>query len=271
MNETALETVLRRDRAIVVASLVAVTAVAWLYVLGLSAGMDMGGMDMTGFRMISTGFAMAMAPAAAPWSAWDFVLMCAMWAAMMVGMMTPSVVPMILIYARAGRMAAAAGRPLAATSWFAAGYLLTWVVFAFAATTAQWALERFALLESTMAMTSGVLGGGVLIAAGLYQWSPLKHACLSECQSPVRFIQRHGGFRGDTAATLRLGGEHGLYCIGCCWALMMLLFVGGVMNLLWIAALTAFALAEKIIPAGRLVPRLAGAGLIAAGVGLLTR
>jgi predicted metal-binding membrane protein len=269
MTATALETVLRRDRLIVAASLVAVTALAWLYVLQLAAGMDMGGMDMTGFRMISTGFEMAMAPAQEPWSTADFVMMFAMWAVMMVGMMTPSAAPMILIYARVGRMAATAGRPVAAAAWFVAGYLLLWVGFALAATTAQWALERFALLDPAMATASTMLGGGVLIAAGLYQWTPLKYACLSECQSPLLFIQRHGGFRGDALGALRLGSEHGISCIGCCWALMVLLFVGGVMNVLWIAALTIFALVEKISPAGRLVSRVAGLVLIAAGVRLI--
>lgn len=269
MSGTAFETVFRRDRAIVAAALVAVTALAWVYVLQLAAGMDMGGMDMTGFRMISTGFEMAMAPVHEPWGARDFVLMFAMWAAMMVGMMTPSAAPMILIYARAARMAVTAGRPLAATAWFVAGYLLLWVGFALAATTAQWVLERYALLDPMMATASTVLGGGVLIAAGVYQWTPLKYACLSECQSPVLFIQRHGGFRSDVLGAVRLGSEHGVYCIGCCWSLMLLLFVGGVMNLLWIAALTIFVLAEKITPGGRLVSRVAGAGLIAAGVRLL--
>ena len=142
MSETTLEAVLRRERAILATALVAVTALAWIYILQLARGMDMGGMDMTGVRMISTGFAMAMAPARAPWSGGDFILMFAMWAVMMVGMMTPSAAPMLLIYTRAGRMAASAARPLAATGWFLTGYLVIWTSFALAATTAQWALER---------------------------------------------------------------------------------------------------------------------------------
>ncbi len=269
MSETALEAALRRDRAIVVAALVALTALAWTYVLQLSSGMNMGGMDMTGFRMISTGLGMAMQPAQAQWSITEFLLLFAMWAVMMVGMMTPSATPMILIYARAGRMAAGAGKPLASAGWFVTGYLLTWTGFALVATTAQWALDRFALLDPMMASTSNVLGGVFLIIAGLYQWTPLKHACLSTCQSPLLFIQRHGGFRGDATGALRLGSEHGIYCIGCCWALMVLLFVGGVMNVLWIAALAVFALLEKTVPSGRLISWIAGAGLIVGGVRLL--
>ena len=269
MNRIGLEQLLRRDRAIAAAALAAMIALAWTYVLRLAAGMDMGGMDMTGFRMISTGFAMAMLPAHAPWSGTEFVLTFAMWTVMMIGMMTPSAAPMILIYARAGRMASAAGSPLAATGWFAAAYLGVWTGFALAATTAQLALGRFALLDPAMASASNTLGGALLIVAGLYQWTPLKHACLSQCQSPLLFIARHGGFQKSISGALLLGGEHGLYCLGCCWALMAILFVGGVMNVAWIAALTAFALAEKIIPAGRLVSWIAGAVLTAAGVRLL--
>lgn len=266
---TKLETLLRRDRIIVGTALALVTALAWLYILRLAAAMDMGGMDMSGFRMISHGFTMIMAPAMAPWTAAEFLLTFAMWAIMMIGMMTPSAAPMILIYARAGRMAAAAGRPLAATAWFVAGYLLMWTGFAFAATAAQWLLGNFALLNPMMASASTIFGAAILFAAGLYQWTPLKNTCLSHCQSPLEFIQRHGGFRNDARAGLRLGVEHGLSCIGCCWALMLLLFVGGVMNVLWIAALTTIALLEKILPARRLVSRLVGTALLLAALALL--
>jgi predicted metal-binding membrane protein len=269
MSETALEATLRRDRAVVAAALVALTALAWIYILQLSSDMDMGGMEMPGFRMTSTGLGMAMLPAQTPWNITEFLLLFAMWAVMMVGMMTPSATPMILIYARAGRIAAGAGKPLAATGWFVAGYLLAWTGFALAATTAQWALQRFALLDPMMMSASNLLGGVLLIIAGLYQWTPLKHACLSACQSPLLFIQRYGGFQGDVAGALRLGGEHGIYCVGCCWALMVLLFVGGVMNVLWIAALATFALLEKAVPSGRIISWIAGVSLIAAGIYLL--
>jgi predicted metal-binding membrane protein len=184
-------------------------------------------------------------------------------------MMTPSATPMILLYARVGRQAANAGKPLAATWWFAAGYLLIWTAFAFAATSAQWALERATLLTPTMAGANGVFGGIVMIAAGLYQWTPLKDACLRQCQAPWLFIQRHGGFRGDARGAIALGARHGLYCVGCCWVLMALLFVGGVMNVLWIAAIAILVLAEKIIPAGRLISRIAGTGCVAGGIWLL--
>jgi len=268
-SSTTLETLLRRDRVIIATALALITVLAWLYILRLAAAMDMGGMDMSGFRMIAHGFTMMMAPAIAPWTAAEFILTFAMWAVMMIGMMTPSAAPMILIYARAARMAAAAGRPLAATAWFVAGYLLMWSAFAFAATAAQWLLGRFALLNPMMASASNIFGAAVLLAAGLYQWTPLKTACLSHCQSPLAFIQHHGGFRNEARAALQLGAEHGLSCIGCCWALMLLLFVGGVMNILWIAALTVLALLEKILPAPRLVPRLVGTALLLAALSLL--
>jgi predicted metal-binding membrane protein len=268
MTETMLEIILRRDRIIVAAALAALTAFAWTYVLSLAADMDMGGMGMTGFRMVPAGIGM-MAPALAPWQAIEFVYVFAMWAVMMVGMMTPSAAPMILIYARVGRQASARGKPFAATGWFATGYLLAWVGFALVATAAQWALDRTALLDPKMASASQVFGGIVLIAAGIYQWTPLKDRCLAHCQSPLLFIQRQGGFHRDPSGSLRLGLRHGAYCVGCCWVLMALLFVGGVMNVLWIATISAFVLVEKVMPLGRLISRIAGAGFVAAGTWLV--
>ena len=270
MSEAAIEAMLRRDRAIVAAALVILTALAWAYVWWLAADMDMSGMDMSGFRMIPAGIGLMM-PATAPWNAMEFALVFAMWAVMMIGMMTPSATPMILIYARVGRQAARQGTPSAASCYFAGGYLLTWIGFALVATSAQWALERAALLTPMMAGASDMFSGTVLIAAGVYQWTPLKDACLRQCQSPLLFIQRHGGFRSDLLGTLALGARHGAYCIGCCWVLMALLFVGGIMNVLWIAAIAILVLAEKVVPAGRVISRIAGAGLFAGGAWLLAQ
>jgi len=270
MSEAAVEAVLRRDRVIVAAALAVLTALAWAYVLWLADDMEMGGMDMSGFRMIPAGMGLMM-PATAPWTLIELTFVFVMWAVMMIGMMTPSVAPMLLIYARVGRQAAQQGRPLAASAYFATGYLLTWIGFAVLATSAQWALERSALLTATMAGASDMFGGAVLIAAGIYQWMPLKDACLRQCQAPWWFIQHHGGFRADALGALALGIRHGGYCIGCCWALMALLFVGGVMNVLWIAAIAILVLAEKVIPAGRPVSRIAGAGFFIAGAWLLAQ
>jgi predicted metal-binding membrane protein len=168
-----------------------------------------------------------------------------------------------------GRKAAAEGDPFAATGWFAGGYFLTWIGFSLVATVAQWALERTALLDAEMASASGVLGGAILIAAGVYQWTPLKDACLAQCQTPLLFLMRHGGFRQDAPGCLLLGLRHGAYCIGCCWVLMGLLFVGGVMNVLWIALLALLILLEKLFPFGRWIARASGIAFLSAGAWLL--
>jgi predicted metal-binding membrane protein len=265
MAGAALETVLRRDRIIVAAALAVVAGLAWSYVVWLAADMDMGGMDMTGFRMVPAGMGI-MAPANAAWTPIEFAFVFAMWAVMMVGMMAPSAAPMILMYARLGRHALATGQPFAPTGWFAGGYFLAWTCFALAATLLQWTLERAALLDGAMASASNVLGGIVLIGAGAYQWTPLKDVCLAQCQSPIGFLMRQGGFRRDVPGCLLLGVRHGAYCIGCCWALMALLFVGGVMNVLWIALLAVLVLVEKLTPFGRLLARVVGTALIGAGV-----
>ena len=215
-GSAVLESVLRRDRAIVIAALGLITLLAWADLVWLADDMAMGGMDMTGYRMIPAGQALMM-PAHAPWQPIEFAYVFAMWAVMMIGMMLPSAAPMVLIYAGVGRQAAAAGKPFAATAWFAGGYVLVWAAFSLAATCAQWALERAALLTPMMETSSHVVGGALLIVAGLYQWTPLKDACLSRCQSPFAFILNHGGFRGDATGSLVLGLRHGAYCVGCCW------------------------------------------------------
>jgi len=265
MIDSPLETMLRRDRLIVAVALGAIVALAWAYVLWLAADMDMGGMDMEGFRMIPAGIGI-MLPASEPWRVIEFVYVFLMWAVMMVGMMAPSAAPMILMYARVGRQGSIAGKPLAATGWFVAGYVLAWIGFSLAATLVQWLLEREALLDSRMASASNTLGAVVLIVAGIYQWTPLKDVCLAQCQSPLGFLMRHGGFRGDVPGCLGLGLRHGAYCVGCCWVLMTLLFVVGVMNVLWIALLALLVLIEKLAPWGRWLARSAGVACVVAGI-----
>jgi predicted metal-binding membrane protein len=165
-----------------------------------------------------------------------------------------------------GRQGRIAGKPLAATGWFAAGYFLAWAGFSLVATLVQWMLERAALLDANMASPNILLGAGVLIAAGIYQLTPLKNACLAQCQSPFRFLMTHGGFRTNVRGCLHLGLLHGAFCVGCCWVLMALLFVVGVMNVLWVALLALLALLEKLTPSGWWVTRIVGAICIAAGV-----
>ena len=268
MSDAALAAVLKRDRAIVAACLVVLILLAWAYIVWLADDMEMGGMDMTGFRMIPAGKGLMM-PVDAPWHTIEFAFVFVMWAVMMVGMMMPSVAPLILLYARVGRQAAAVHQPFATSAFLAGGYLSAWIVFSFAATIAQWAVERQGWLTPAMSSESNTFGGLTLIAAGLYQWTPLKDSCLRQCQFPLQFIQRHGGFRADAIGSLKLGARHGVYCIGCCWMLMTLLFVGGVMNVFWIALISIFVLTEKVVPVGRLISRLAGTLFLAVGVWLI--
>jgi predicted metal-binding membrane protein len=278
--QAANAALLRRDRLVVTAALTILTLLAWAYVLWLSTHMAMPAVATSGGAAVSgsmsdmdmnpaTARGGAVAPAFRAWGPVDFAFMFAMWSVMMVGMMTPSVTPMVLLYARVGRKAAESGALFASTGWFFAGYLAVWIAFSALATFAQWALMTLALLTPMMASASAVFGGIVLIAVGLYQWTPLKETCLRACQAPVGFLMKHGGFRAGPAGAFSLGIAHGAYCLGCCVALMALLFVVGIMNLLWIAGLTILILLEKIIPAGRLIPRISGALIAAAGVWLL--
>ncbi len=269
MIEAALEAVVRRDRMIAAAALVLLTTMSWAYVLWLVDAMSMGGMEMPGIRMDANPFDVAMIPSLKPWSVMEFVFMFLMWTVMMVGMMTPSAAPMILVYGRVGREAAKQGKPLAATAYFAGGYLLAWAAFSLGATFGQWLLERASLLTPMMQSASTVLGGLLLIAAGIYQWTPFKEACLKHCQTPLMFIQRHGGFQRHAFGSFKVGFHHGLYCVGCCWALMALLFVGGVMNVVWIGGIAIFVLLEKVLPGHRVLPRIAGAALAGGGLWLI--
>lgn len=289
MGDTALEAVLRRDRAVVTAALAVIVVLAWAYLLwlatdvampgspmpggagGVAAGTGMPNMDMSGMDMGGADIAAAVAPGFRTWALTDFAFIFSMWAVMMVGMMTPSVAPMLLLYAGVGRKAQAEGRPIASTGWFFTGYLTAWIAFSIAAAGAQWLLASLALLDPSMATDSEILGGIVLIVAGLYQWTPIKGACLRQCQGPIAFLASHGGFRSAPLGALRLGIAHGVYCLGCCWALMALLFVGGVMNMLWIAGIAILVLLEKTVTTGQLIPRISGALMAAAGTWLLSR
>ena len=210
-----------------------------------------------------------MAPGFSPWTSAHGFFLFVMWAVMMTGMMTPSASPMVLLYTQVARQARTLGRVFAPAGWFAGGYIFAWTGFAALAALAQYALEHAAFLSPMMVSTSRIFGAAVLVAAGLYQLMPLKYACLSHCRAPLRFVQEHGGFKPDAWGSLRLGLLHGLYCVGCCWALMALLFVGGVMNLLWIAAIAILVLGEKLLPGGVVLARVAGVSAIAAGIWML--
>jgi predicted metal-binding membrane protein len=214
------------------------------------------------------GMGAAAEPAFRSWSMAEFAFMFSMWAVMMVGMMTPSVAPMVLLYVAVGRSSVGRGPAFAPAGAFVAGYLLSWAAFSAAATLLQWLLESRALITPMMAGTSQQLAGTALIAAGVYQWLPIKQACLSQCRAPLSFVQRHGGFQSSARGSLRLGVLHGAYCIGCCWVVMALLFAFGVMNFYWIAGLMLFVLVEKVMPYAGILSRVAGLAAIAAGLAL---
>lgn len=248
-----LETALRRDRLIVAAALLTLALLAWGYIARLAAPMP-----------AYMGMAM---PGARPWSAGEMAELALMWTVMMVAMMIPSVAPVILLFAGVSRRRRVQGVPAVPVSVFTLGYLLAWTGFAVVAAFSQSALRSAELLSPAMASQSPLLGGGLLILAGVYQWLPVKGACLSHCQSPLGFFSSH--WREGVGGALRMGFRHGIYCVGCCWALMALLFVAGVMNLLWVAAIAVFVLAEKLIPGARRLSRLTGAVMIGWGIGLI--
>ncbi len=278
MTDTGLERLLRRDRTVTLAALAMLTALAWIYVIA-GAGLGMSAWDMTTLTLFphrSAHVAMSgqsgmpgMNMPAPAWSLATWTLMVAMWWSMMVAMMSPSAAPAILLYARTFRHAQAQGQSakLAPTGAFAAGYLLVWLAFAIAATLTHALLARANLLSPAMGSQSRWLSAAVLFAAGLYQLSPLKRACLNFCRAPASFLARH--WRPGAVGALRLGALHGVYCVGCCWLLMTLLFVGGVMNLAWIAALTLLVLAEKLAPTGKGIGIAAGAILLLWGAATL--
>jgi predicted metal-binding membrane protein len=254
-----LEALLRRDRAVVIAALVVVIAVSWLWIV-LGAGMGMSAIEMT--RMPR---AMVMTPAV--WSPGYAILIFLMWSVMMVAMMLPSAAPVLLIFARASRRQDDGRRPWTPTGCFAAGYLTVWAGFSAVATVLHWGLEGIGLLSAMMATTAAWLGAAILMAAGLWQLTPLKHACLRQCRSPIGFLTAH--WRAGRVGAFRMGLRHGTYCLGCCWFLMALLFFGGVMNLWWIGGLAAYVLMEKVLPMGHWLGYAVGVGLLAWGAYLL--
>lgn len=262
-DTTALEAVLRRDRIIVVAGLVVVIALAWAWIL-LGAGTGMNATDMLP-GLGKSGMPGMMVPAA--WTPGYAGLMFVMWWVMMAAMMLPSAAPVLLLFARANRNKKAVGHLFIPTGIFAAGYLAAWGGFSALATGLQWALGQFGLLSPMMATTNYWLGGAILVAAGMWQLTPIKRICLRHCYSPLGFLM--GNWRPGRLGGFRMGLTHGSYCLGCCWFLMGLLFFGGVMNLYWIAGLAAFVLFEKTIPMGSWIGRVAGVAIAVWGVSLV--
>src|SRR4029453_11158502 len=260
--DAAIESVLKRDRIVVIGALSMVVVVSWAYVLA-GAGMDMSAFEMT--RMISGEPGMVMTPAG--WGIGYASLMFFMWWVMMIAMMLPSAAPMVLLFAAMSRKQKEKGNPFIAPSLFASAYLIAWAGFSIVAVGLQWGLERLALLSPMLVTASAALGGTLLLAAGIYQLTPLKSACLRHCRSPLQFILAR--WRSGTTGALQMGVEHGGYCVGCCWFLMGLLFFGGVMNLYWILGLAVFVLLEKVLPMGHWLGTLVGRALIVWGTAVL--
>ena len=241
--------------------------VAWWYLFHTRAampGMDMPGMDMSGMDM--PGMAMA---GTQEWGATAILLLFVMWAVMMVAMMVPSAAPMVLAFLGVNQRRQAAGRPFVPAGIFVAGYLAIWTGYSAVATLAQWGLHKAALLSPAMTATSPFLSGSLLIAAGIFQWTPLKRLCLKGCRSPLLFLMSE--WRDGNAGAFIMGLRHGSYCVGCCWVLMALLFVAGVMNLLGVAVIAIFVMAEKSLPRGELLGHVTGVALVVAGVGRMAR
>jgi predicted metal-binding membrane protein len=248
------EGVSKRDRVVVLGALAGISALAWAYLVYLAGGMEPGEMHAAMVRM-------------RPWGPTDLFLLFLMWVVMMAAMMVPSAASVVLLFAAVNRARRRRSDPVVPTAIFLAGYLLAWTGYAALASLAQWRLHAAALLSPAMAGASPILGGALLLAAGVFQWMPLKQACLVHCRSPLEFLSTE--WREGARGALRMGLRHGGYCVGCCWTLMTLLFVAGVMNLLWIATIAAFILAEKMLPRGDLMGRVIGGVLALAGIAFI--
>jgi predicted metal-binding membrane protein len=258
---SAVEAILTHDRRAVAAVLAAMTLSAWAYTLAMH-GMGMGpaggvAEDRSMSSLLLTH---------AHWSLSHAAAMLTMWWVMMAAMMLPSAAPLILLFAAVQRKQREANNPFVPTGFLVAGYLAVWAAFSVVATLLQWGLDRSALLTMSMSVTSRMLGAGLLVAAGLYQFTPVKGACLSHCRSPLAFITAH--WRPGSSGAFRMGLTHGVFCLGCCWVLMSLLFVGGVMNLLWIGGLALYVLVEKVMPRGHWIRYLSGGLLVGWGLGI---
>jgi predicted metal-binding membrane protein len=245
-----------RDRILISTCLVVISVLAWLYLVHLDRQMSSSMEPDT--MMAEMGMAMDMS-----WTAADMFFTFAMWAVMMVGMMAGSAAPVLLLFAAAQARRAGRGMRLAVLL-FGLGYLTVWVGFSACAALVQWAFHETAMLSPALTASSPYLAGAILIVAGAYQLTPWKGTCLTQCRSPLGFLMSN--WRDGRLGALQMGIRHGAYCLGCCWALMCVLFVVGVMNLIWVAALTAFVLLEKIGPGGAMVARAAGAAMVLAGI-----
>ncbi len=259
-TRSSLEELLKQDRRVILACLALVSMLSWAYMLYLASGMQPAmnmGASMKGISM----------PKMSPWSSLDFLFMFVMWTVMMIAMMIPSAAPAILLFSKFKRQRQETENPFRPTGLFVLGYLAVWTGFSLLATLAQWGLFSTTMLSSAMGQVGALLGGVILLAAGIFQQTTLKNACLRQCRTPVSFLLED--WRDGAWGAFVMGLEHGCFCTVCCWALMVLMFVAGVMNVFWMALIAAFILVEKVVPVGDRIGRLAGAGLAVWGIAMI--
>lgn len=249
MNKIGMMNSFHKDRIIVFSGLVMITVFAWAYMIHMAMNMTGAGMHMA-------------KPCLMHWGIGDIVHLFIMWTIMMAAMMLPAATPMIMMFATVNGQQSNGENPLIPTWLFVLGYLAVWTVYSGLATLTQWGLHLSALLTHHMVITSPLLGGLLLLAAGIFQWTPFRDACMSKCRSPLGFLMTE--WREGRRGALIMGLKAGMFCVGCCWLLMILSFVLGVMNMIWMAALTAFMLVEKIID-NKWISRTAGLILVAWG------
>jgi predicted metal-binding membrane protein len=258
-----LERVLARDRRLIAAALAALIVLSWSYLIFLSRQMggDAGMAATTPMPAMPNMPSTAEASAAASGTGVrTFALAALMWWTMMIGMMLPSAAAMILLFGNVQRRQLATEHPRLRVALFTAGYLAIWAAFSALVAAAQLAFAGRELLTAMDLRVTTWLGAVLVALAGIYQLTPFKNACLRRCRSPAEFLASH--WRRGSGGAVRMGFQHGLYCVGCCWALMALLFVVGVMNLLWVAAIALFVLLEKLLPYGETTTRISGAALL---------
>jgi len=250
----SLNSVLGRHERMTIGALALITLVAAIYTV-MGIGMDMSAWEMTGMPS-------DMPMPVHAWSAIDAFMMFLMWWIMMIAMMLPSAAPMILLYLRVGqRRDQRVNSP--SPGYFCFGYLAMWGAFSLGATLLHAVGEQVHVINGMMAITGHGIAGSIFILAGLWQFFPLKSRCLEACRQPVQFLSKI--WASGRMGALRMGLCHGLFCVGCCWAMMLLLFVGGVMNLYWIAGLAVLALIEKIASRWRYTPHAIGSGFMMMG------
>jgi predicted metal-binding membrane protein len=255
-----LAPVFLRDRVLLLAALGAAVALSWAYLAWMAADMAVA----SGASLAHCAAMPGMTSSSGAYLAWTFV----MWAVMAVAMMLPTALPLVLLFDRFRRARHPGRGAAAAIAALVAGYLAAWFAFAIVGGLLQYGLEHAGAVTPVMGrLRSAAAGGVVLVAVGAFQLSPLKEACLARCRSPLMFLMTR--WRGGRLGAFAMGLDHGLFCVGCCWALMLAMFVAGVMNLAWMAALGVLMAAEKVVPRGDLLARAAGVALAGAGAWLL--